>query len=93
MIENYDDLNREQTLEAVRGFGGERLREFIAFEREHKNRKTVIEPLERELVTVTPTSGRYAAGLWFDDPNGRQLVRRTRRIEKAIDRGELEVIT
>lgn len=93
MIEDYDDLNREQTLEAVRGFSGERLREFIAFERERKNRKTVVEPLERELVTVTPAvPRRYIAGLWFDDLDDHELVRRNYRVEQAINRGELEVV-
>jgi hypothetical protein len=68
MIENYQDLNRDETLDAVADFDGERLAAFVEYEREHKDRKTVIEPLERELVDVVPADGRqYVAGVWFDD--------------------------
>lgn len=97
MIENYDELNRDETLEAVADFDGERLAEFVAFEREHKNRKTVVDPLERELVDVVPESaggygGRYVAGVWFDDVTEPATVRRTTRIENAIEDGDLEVV-
>lgn len=92
MIDNYDDRNREQTLEAVANFDGEQLQEFLEFERAHKDRKTVIEPLERELVTVTPTSRPYVAGLWFGSLSKTKVARRTTRIEQAIDSGDLEVV-
>jgi len=90
MIENYDELNRDETLDAVADFDGERLAEFLDFEREHKNRKTVVDPLERELVDVVPADGRqYVAGVWFDDASEPETVRRSTRIEKALDEGDL----
>lgn len=93
MIENYPDLNREETLDAVSGFSGQKLASFIEFEREHKDRVSVIEPLERQLIDVRPTGGRkYVAGVWFDDPTESRTVRRSRRIEQAIDAGEIEVV-
>jgi len=93
MIENYEDLNRDETVDAVAQFSGERLAAFIEYEREHKDRTTVIEPLERQLVDVRPAGDRQAvAGVWWDDPTTPQTVRRTRRVEQAIDAGELEVV-
>jgi len=90
MIDGYEDLNRDETIEAVSDFGGERLKAFIEYESEHKDRKTVIEPLERELVDVVPADGRqYVAGVWFDDASEPETVRRSTRIEKALDEGDL----
>lgn len=92
MIDNYPDKNREETLAAVSGFDADRLLEFIEFERAHKNRTTVVTPLEREIVRVTPTARRYAAGIWFDSTDETRPVRRTRRVDQAIDDGLLTVI-
>jgi|GEM_PF-957541 hypothetical protein len=92
MIDNYDDLNRDDTLAAVRNFDGEQLAEFIAFERDHKDRVTVIEPLERELLEVTSAGRSYVAGLWFDNVDDVHVVRRSRRVESAIDEGLLEIV-
>lgn len=92
MIENYENLNRTETLEAVADFGTDQLQEFIDFERHHKDRKTVIEPLEDELVTVATDGRQYVAGLWFDDVDEEMTVRRSPRIEKAIDAGDLEEV-
>jgi len=97
MIENYQDLNRDETLDAVSDFDGEQLAAFVEYEREHKDRKTVIEPLERELVDVVPAGsagygGRYVAGVWFDDVSEPATVRRSTRIEQALDAGDLEVV-
>ena len=97
MIENYQDLNRDETLDAVADFDGERLAAFVEYEREHKDRKTVIEPLERELVDVVPATGttyggRYVAGIWFDEVDEPTTVRRSTRIEQAIDAGELQEV-
>lgn len=92
MIENYENRNREETLAAARCLGDEQLAEFVEFERAHKNRKTVIEPLQRELVDVSPVGQQYAAGLWFESVDDVRTVRRSRRIERAIDRGRLEVV-
>jgi hypothetical protein len=90
MIENYQDLNRDETLDAVADFDGERLAAFVGYEREHKDRKTVIEPLERELVDIVPADGRqYVAGVWFDDASEPETVRRSTRIEQALDEGDL----
>jgi len=92
MIDNYEDLNQDETLTAVRDFDGEKLKQFIEFERENKNRKTVYKPLKRELVVVTPADQRYAGGLWFDDADEVRTVRRSRRVDEAIDEGVLEVV-
>jgi hypothetical protein len=92
MIENYEDLNVEETLEAVADFDGDRLAEFLEYEQEHKDRKTVLEALDDELVTVTPTGNQYAGGIWFDELDAERTVRRSARIDRAIDAGELEVI-
>lgn len=91
MIQNYEDLNREETLDAVDGFEASRLAEFIEFEREHKDRSTVLEPLERELVRVRPMDPgqQYVAGVWFDEPADGQQVRRSARIDRAIEEGDL----
>jgi len=89
MIDNYEDKNVEETLDAVSDFSGERLETFIEFERERKNRTTVVEPLERELLTVTTAGRNYAAGLWFGSPAEEKVVRRTTRIEQAIENGDL----
>lgn len=90
MIENYQDLNRDETLDAVADFDGEHLAAFVEYEREHKDRKTVIEPLERELVDVVPVDGRqYVAGVWFDDTSEPKTVRRSTRIEQTLDEGDL----
>ena len=92
MIDNYQERNREETLAAVSGFDADRLLTFIEFERAHKNRKTVVEPLEREIVNVTPTARRYAAGIWFDSTDDVRPARWSRRVEQAIDDGLLTVV-
>lgn len=93
MIENYDELNRDETLDAVADFDGERLVDFLEFEREHKDRKTVVDPLERELVDVVPTGRtQYAAGIWFDEPDEPTTVRRSTRVERALEAGELQEV-
>lgn len=91
MIDNYADANVDETLEAVSSYSGEKLAEFIEYEREHKNRSGVVDELEAELVTVTPaTTRRYIAGIWFDDLDDARRVRRTRRVENALENDELE---
>ena len=92
MIDNYDDLNRDETLSVVSNFDGEQLAQFVAFERDHKDRVTVIEPLERELVEVTSTGQSYVAGIWFDNVDDVHVVRRSRRVDAAIDDGLLESV-
>jgi len=93
MIENYDELNRDETIEAVADFGAERLTEFIEFEREHKDRKTVLEPLERELVDVVPTGDQqYVAGIWFDDETDPETVRRSPRVTQALKERNLQEV-
>ncbi|AYM00260.1 hypothetical protein PhiH1_065 [Halobacterium phage phiH] len=92
MIDNYDDRNREETLDAVSDFSAEQLDAFIEFEKAHKDRKTVVEPLERELLTVTSVGRNYVAGVWFDDVDEEKVVRQSRRIEQAIDAGDLKVV-
>jgi len=92
MIDNYDDRNREETLDAVSDFSAEQLEAFIEFEKAHKDRKTVVEPLERELLTVTSVGRNYVAGVWFDDVDEEKVVRQSRRIEQAIDAGDLKVV-
>jgi hypothetical protein len=92
MIDNYAEKNVEETLAAARRLDGADLVAFVAYERKHKNRTTVIDPLERQLVDVTPTDRQYAGGLWFDDLNEVRTVARTTRVERAIETGALEVV-
>lgn len=93
MIEHYDELNRDETIAAVADFDEERLAEFIEFERKHKDRKTVINPLKRELVDVVPAGDQqYVAGIWFDDETEPETVRRTPRIEQAVEDGDLQEV-
>lgn len=91
MMPDYENLNRDETLEAVSDFDAQRLAEFIEFEREHKNRKTVIEPLERQLVEVAPedTSTQYVAGIWWDEPSEAKMARTSSRVREAIEDGRL----
>lgn len=51
--------------------------------------ETAAETREPETVVVTAYSGGYHAGLWFDRPLTKKEVRRTTRIETAIEDGEL----
>jgi len=93
MIDDYEDLNRDETLDAVAGFDGEQLQKFLKFERECKNRVTVLRPLERKLVTVTPAGdSQYIARIWFDGPDDVQTVRRTTRVEAALESDELREV-
>jgi hypothetical protein len=57
MIDNYDDLTVDETLDAVSDFDESQQREFIEFEREHKDRTTVIDPLEAELESTDDSGG------------------------------------
>ena len=92
MIENYSEKNVQETLRDARRLDDEEIAAFVEFERERKDRKTVVEPLERDLVDVTPVGSQYAAGLWFDDSDETKTVRRSRRVEQAIAEGDLEVV-
>ncbi|MDL0133519.1 hypothetical protein [Halobacterium salinarum] len=94
MIDNYQECNRDETLDAVSDFSTDRLEDFLAFERAHKNRKTVVEPIERMLVDVVPVdqSTQYVAGVWFDDPTQPTTVRRSRRIKAALAADELQEV-
>lgn len=101
MIENYEDLNVAETLEQVEELDEAETEQFIEYESNHKNRTTVIRPLQEQLgladtdpetVTVTPRRGNYAGGLWFDNQTDHQTVERTVRIDQAIEAGELEVV-
>ena len=51
MIEGYEDKTVEETLDAVSGSDPEVIQEFIEFEKENKDRTTVIDPLEIELMS------------------------------------------
>ena len=92
MIENYSEKNVQETLRDARRLDDEEIAAFVEYERDRKDRKTVVEPLERELVDVTPVGSQYAAGLWFDDSDERKTVRRSRRVDQAIAEGDLEVV-
>jgi len=92
MIDDYADKNVDETLEVARRLDGEKLVAFVDYERAHKNRKTVIEPLEQHLVDVTPVANQYAGGCWFDDVDEVRTVARTTRVERAIANDELEVV-
>lgn len=49
MIDDYDDLTVEETLDAVADFEGDELAEFIEFEAANKGRTGVLDPLEDRL--------------------------------------------
>ena len=100
MLENYDDLTVDETLDAVADWDDERKAQFLSFEADHKNRTGVVTELESELgvsatditetVEVTITTGNYAAGIWFDDATESQTVELTSRVERALEQGTLE---
>lgn len=49
MIDNYDDLTVDETLDAVSGFSDDELAEFVEYEKSNKDRTGVVEPLEADL--------------------------------------------
>ncbi len=102
MIENYDELTVDETLDVVSEFDDEKTEQFIKYERNHKDRTTVIEPLEKslpnkadpstdepEMVTVTVETGNYGGGVFFDDATESKTVELTTRIEQALEDGNL----
>ena len=91
MIEDYADKNADATLAAVSDLSAAKLQQFIVFEREHKNRKTVLEPLQDELITVRAPEGGYYGGEWFDEA-GERVVRDTTRIRQAAESTPLEIV-
>lgn len=91
MIENYQDKNVEETLDAVLSFNASGLQQFLVYEREHKNRKTVIEAIQDELVTVEVPDTGYYGGHWFDD-GGEYVVKDSRRVREAADDTRLEIL-
>ena len=90
MIQEYDEQNVEDTLDAIDGFDAARLQQFLVYEREHKNRKTVIESIQDELVTVEVPRQGYYGGYWFDD-GGEHVVRDSRRLQRAADNTKLAI--
>lgn len=90
MIQDYDEQNVEDTLDAIDGFDASRLQQFLVYEREHKNRKTVIQAIQDELVTVEVPGQGYYGGFWFDD-GGEHVVRDTRRLQRAVENTELTI--
>ena len=91
MIEDYQDSNVEETLDAVSGFDAARLQQFLVYEREHKNRKTVIEHIQDQLVTVKVPDTGYYGGHWFDDA-GEHVVKDGWRLRDATEDTRLEII-
>ena len=89
MIPDYDEKNVEATLDAISGFDATRLQQFLVYEREHKNRKTVIEPIKNRLVEVEVPSEGYYDGFWFDE-GGTHVVCDGRRLERALERTAME---
>lgn len=63
MIDNYDDKNIDETLDAVSDFEESEKESFIRFEREHKDRTGVIDPL---LDAVDLTEGEVFAKINTD---------------------------
>lgn len=109
MIENYEELTVDETLEVVDELGDDEIEQFIEYERDHKNRTTVIDPLEEllsdsdesgdtgtaepETVTVTVEVGNYGGGIFFDDATETKTVERTTRVQQALDNGNLTEVT
>ncbi len=90
MIDNYDKYNIHETLDAVSEFDATRLQQFLVYEREHKNRKGVINAIRDELVTIEVPDTGYYRGYWFDD-GGEYVVRDTPRLRKAAEKTRLEI--
>ena len=91
MIDNYQHKNVEDTLDAVEGFDASTLQQFLVYEREHKNRKTVIEAIQDKLVTVEVAQMGYYGGYWFDDA-GEHVVKDSRRLRQAADGRKLTIL-
>lgn len=88
MIENYEDKNIEQTLDAIAEFDAESLQQFLVYEREHKDRKGVVTAIQDELITVEAPRSGYYGGLWFDEP-GEKVVRDNSRVQTALEETRL----
>ena len=92
MIEEYDSLNVDEAYSVVARENAAFIDGFIAYERDNKNRKTLIERLEPLVTTVeSPRSG-YIGGHWFDESGERKTVKIDSRVSRAIENGELKVI-
>ncbi len=91
MIENYADKNIDETIAAIDGFDSSGLQQFLVHEREHKNRKGVIEHIQDQLVTVKVPSTGYYGGHWFDDA-GEYVVIDSRRLREAASETKLEIL-
>jgi hypothetical protein len=48
-LNNYDELNVEDVENKVRGLSKEEIRGLLDYEKRHKNRKTLVEPLSRKV--------------------------------------------
>lgn len=90
MIDNYHDRNVEDTLDAVSGFDAVRLQQFLVYEREHKNRTTVIDGIREQLVTVEVPETGYYGGHWFDE-GGEYVVKDGNRLREAAEDTRLEI--
>ncbi len=90
MIENYEDKNVEDTLDAISGYDATRLQQFLVYEREHKNRKTIINAIRDQLITVEVPDTGYYGGFWFDE-GGEYVVRDTPRLRKAAEKTRLDI--
>ena len=91
MIANYENKNIEETLDAIDGFDASGLQQFLVYEREHKNRKGVIQHIQDQLVTVRVPATGYYGGYWFDDA-GEYVVRDSRRVRRAAEETKLEIL-
>jgi len=91
MIENYDEKNIDDTLDAISGFDASELQRFLVFEREHKNRSTLIDAVRSQLLTVEVPGTGYYDGHWFDDA-GEHVIRDTPRNRRAINQTDLVLV-
>lgn len=49
LVEDYDDMNAKKSIAVVADLPEDELQEMLAYEKAHKNRKTVIEEIEKLL--------------------------------------------
>jgi|AntDeeMetagen192_2_1112575.scaffolds.fasta_scaffold00737_7 hypothetical protein len=91
MIDNYADATVEQTLEAISSFSDERLVEFRAFERDHKDRTGVTDGIDDLLVTIEVPNGGYFYGYWFDE-GGRYERLDTPKLRRAARETLLKIV-
>jgi len=88
MIDDYQNKNIDQTLDAVSDWSAVKLQRFLVFERQEKNRAGVVDAITDQLVELEVPEKGYYNGFWFDD-DGVHIRKDTPRLRAAIAQTEL----